>query len=248
MALLGSRRSLLGARTYTRGVSFDGTNDRFRTNAFSVSDGKVGTFSCWFWFRGGDAGFQDFVLVSTGGTTRFTVQKNTSNQIVLFGRTAAGVTILNVSTTSTFTSAMTGWNHLCVTWDMANTVRQIYVNGVAQGLTVTTFTNDTIDYTTPEFTVGADYGGTGQFVNGYVAQMFLDLSNATDFSVSANLAKFFSPNRTPVDLGYDGSRPTGTVPSLFLNGGPTEFGTNKGSGGALTAFGALDPVAQRVRV
>jgi len=43
----------------------------------------------------------------------------------------------------------------------------------------------------------------------------------------------------PVNLGSDGSTPTGNQPIIYLNGDETNFQINAGSGGNLTVTGAL---------
>jgi len=62
-----------------------------------------------------------------------------------------------------------------------------------------------------------------------------------DFTQTANRRKFISAAGKPVDLGADGSTPTGTAPAIFLSGdaSPTGFQFNKGTGGAFTLTGTL---------
>lgn len=60
-----------------------------------------------------------------------------------------------------------------------------------------------------------------------------------DFSVEANRRKFIDVNGKPVDLGADGSTPTGTAPPMFFSGNAAGFPTNKGTGGVFTLTGSL---------
>jgi hypothetical protein len=54
-----------------------------------------------------------------------------------------------------------------------------------------------------------------------------------DFSQEANRLKFFDAFNNPVDLGADGSTPTGSQPLIYMNEG-FHLGTNLGSGGNFT--------------
>ena len=54
-----------------------------------------------------------------------------------------------------------------------------------------------------------------------------------DFSQEANRLKFFDAFNNPVDLGADGSVPTGSQPLIYMNEG-FHLGTNLGSGGNFT--------------
>jgi hypothetical protein len=84
------------------------------------------------------------------------------------------------------------------------------------------------------------------FDDGFGDGLIADVSNFwmapgqyIDFSVEANRRKFIDANGKPVDLGADGSTPTGTAPAVFFSGDASGFGTNKGTGGTFTLTGAL---------
>jgi len=56
----------------------------------------------------------------------------------------------------------------------------------------------------------------------------------------SDIYKFRNPaTGKPVDLGPNGSTPTGSAPSLFFSGNATSFATNQGTGGAFTLTSAL---------
>lgn len=57
----------------------------------------------------------------------------------------------------------------------------------------------------------------------------------------ATRRKFITADLRPVDLGADGSVPTGSPPPVFFKGGPSGWATNAGSGGAFTITGTLTP-------
>ena len=56
---------------------------------------------------------------------------------------------------------------------------------------------------------------TGACILAYIAEVWFAPGFFIDFSVPANRAKFHSASNKPVDLGPDGSLPTGVVPTLY---------------------------------
>ncbi len=83
---------------------------------------------------------------------------------------------------------------------------------------------------------GDNFGNCERFD---VADAWLAPGQFIDFSIEANRRKFINANGKPVDLGIDGSIPTGTAPAIFFSGDSSSFGTNKGTGGNFTAVGSL---------
>lgn len=77
--------------------------------------------------------------------------------------------------------------------------------------------------------------GISEAVNG-IGDLWLTGSTALDFSVQSNRRKFINADLTPVDLGSDGSGPTGSAPPIFLHipsaGSADDIATNAGTGGA----------------
>ena len=57
--------------------------------------------------------------------------------------------------------------------------------------------------------------------------------------MEANRRKFIDVDGKPVDLGSDGSTPTGTVPLMFFSGPTDDWHINKGSVGGFTETGAF---------
>jgi len=82
------------------------------------------------------------------------------------------------------------------------------------------------------------YNGSIDF-DGTVSDTWFDGNTYIDFTSSSNREKFFSSSGLPVDLGTDGSTPTGSSPDLFLSGPASSYGTNKGSGGSVTTYGTI---------
>ena len=129
-------------------------------------------------------------------------------------------------------------------WDLATAgARHLYITD-ASDLTVTTFTNDTIAYTSPtDSGIGSEPAG-GAKLNGCLAELYFNQAEYLDLDVTANRRKFNTASLKPTSLGADGSLPTGTAPILYHRvadgAAASTFATNLGTGGNFTITGTLD--------
>lgn len=85
--------------------------------------------------------------------------------------------------------------------------------------------------------VGSDLGGSN--LKADIADLWIAPGQFLDFSVESNRRKFIDATGKPVDLGSDGSTPTGTAPRIFFSGDYTDFPVNQGTGGTFTLTGTL---------
>lgn len=221
----------------TTAVVFDGTNDSMARGADLTgnADSKSGLISFWIKFNGGDGSSQ---IVYGDNDISGTVFKNASDNIEIQFENASSVDILNVKSTETVTVS-SGWTHVLIAYDLATTTTQIIVDGVS-GRTETTVTDDTIDYTRTNHIIGEFL--TFFRLNADIADLYINFGETLDISVEANERKFRDANGKPVDLGSDGSLPTGTAPIMFFradSGTPSSFATNRGTGGNMTITGTL---------
>jgi hypothetical protein len=224
-----------GGGAYTAvAVNFDGTNDWLTRDAqfASVADGKTGLLSLWFNKLGGDGALCQLF----GTTVRFGLRFWTTNGLDLVGANAAGSSILQLRTTPTYLAG-SGWKHVLASWDLNATTGQLYVNDATPALSVNTRTNDLIDYTNTDWSVGALPAGTSKYT-GDLAEVFFH-NTFLDLSVTANRRLFVSPTGKPVNLGANGSTPLGVQPVLYLANPLATWHTNLGSGAGLTLHGAL---------
>jgi hypothetical protein len=120
-----------------------------------------------------------------------------------------------------------------------------YLDGVLVGqppLIVGSFSGtSTINFNGFALWVGADSFGnnlTGDLADLWIAPGVSLLDGSGDIATSTR-RKLIDASGKPVDLGSDGSIPTGTAPSVFLSGNASSFSTNKGTGGAFTTTGTL---------
>jgi hypothetical protein len=125
------------------------------------------------------------------------------------------------------------------------TANHLYINDVDDE-NVLTFTDDTLDYTGGDWSVGARPSGNLKF-DGCLSEFYFAPGQYLDFSLVANRRKFISPTGKPVQLGLTGSLPTGTAPLMYhhLDDGEAvaNFATNRGTGGNFTITGTLDTAA-----
>lgn len=218
------------------GVDFDGTNaylDELVTNSgsyWSGKDGKILSFATRI----------DFDVNVTGTVERF-VSENlgyiqfdrvaSTGQLSFLVNDSGGTTRLNVITTNNV-AANAGSYRILLCLDMTDVNKlKLYVNDVLQAMTVTTYANNNLDWTTGEFAVGAAYNGGSTKINGKIGFFYWNITEYIDFGTLANRRKFFDNLGGYKNLGADGSKPTGTSPAIFLWGNKDEFYINKGAGG-----------------
>lgn len=218
-------------------VNFDGTNDYL-----TVTDGTLGQtdseqFTISFWCRSGEDGAEHYIL-NGSGSNAYTVAFRTSNKLSVYLRNTSVTNVLIIDSTTTFTEA-DGLMHIVVSVDMANNTYAGYKNGSAISWTETTNSGTgNVNWTDTTLGIGRrvntstdEYkGDIGQF---YFTQEYLDLT------VASNLAKFIDALGNPVDLGSNGSTPTGNRPLIYLNNTTSTWQNNLGSGGNFTENGAL---------
>jgi hypothetical protein len=222
-------------------VTFDGSNDYMRRGADLTgnADGKNGIISFWIKYNGGDGGNQ--VPFWSHSTPHNLIRRDSANKYDFTFRSSGVSNVVYMYTSSTYTVS-TGWHHVLAAWDLANTTVQMYIDGSAVSFDATTAINSDIDYTQSDHNFFAD-NSAGQKVNADVSEFYMNFAEYLDISDAANRAKFRDSDGKPVDLGSDGSTPTGTAPIVYCSvregDAASVFGTNKGSGGGLTITGSL---------
>lgn len=248
-AMLGIGKRSGGAAAFTcDSADFDGTNDYASRGAdLGASDSKLGLFCFWARLDGGDGvNFAAFSASSAlgGGFARFRVFRTNLNVWQFQASDSGGASRLDLRSTNTYTAGAT-WLWVAASWDVSDvTKRHLYVGDTAD-MTVTTFTNTTLDYTWPDWALGGFPGGTNKF-NGCLAEEFFFPGVYLDLSVQANRRLFYSAAGKPVDPNASGGAfATLGFPAAYfhLNDGETanNFAANDdgGTGGAFTVTGTL---------
>lgn len=224
-------------------VNFDGTNDYFSTQNLTTSNSK--TFTCSFWINlaaAGD-GVSQYLMGRTG-SGGVELNRRDDDALAIFAYNTTGTQILEMYTNAgtTLVSA-DGWTHVLISVDQASGgAARLYINDTDDVPRVFVRTDDTIDHTdgTPLF--NANGSGAAKY-NGDVAEFYFNTATAIDITVESNRRKFIDVNGKPVDLGSDGSTPTGSSPAIFLSGATGSWHTNLGGGGGFTLNGTLDTAA-----
>ncbi len=129
--------------------------------------------------------------------------------------------------------------------------RKILVNGTDQSLTVTTFSTTNI----ASMAAGdLNDSGLGTYVTGdgnpggnpYAGAWYrpwINFGSGVYFDPVTNEVKFWNASGSPANLGANGEIPTGSSPVLYFPNGPSNFGTNLGTGGNHTIFGSFTGIA-----
>lgn len=213
---------------------FDGVNNWLHVGAplTGAVDGKQGTVVGWL---------EPDALTSADGMhiirhidlTVSLLWLSATGDLSVWAKNAAGTEILKLRLpVASFTIGAP--NHFAFSWKMDEAAkRHGYANDIDE-LIADLFTNDTIDYTSSDWNLGqgpgdADYiGAVGDlaFWPEYI-----------DLSVLANRRKFIGENQQAVDLGDDGSIPTGNPALILLKSDLT----NRGTGGGFL-LPAADPI------
>jgi hypothetical protein len=211
-------------------AEFNGTT-QYLSKASALTgavDGKVFSFAVAL--KPDTVSGTHYLLNLSAAGQRFAVFQ-TNDKVRIVGINSGGTTIFDAVTTST--TLTTGWKMLLIGINLANAGdRYIYSSNIAQTVTWTTYTDDSIEFSAgTALTVGAT-ATPSSFFDGRIGFLWFN-TEYIDFSQEANRLKFFDAFNNPVDLGADGSTPTGSQPLIYMNEG-FHLGTNLGSGGNFT--------------
>lgn len=212
-------------------VTFDGSNDYLSkaSGPTGLADGTLGLFSVWVKIASNPA--STHWIINGGQSGRFQIQILTTGQLQVLGQRSTGAICLSLRTTTDICDG--AWHHVLAAWDLsADANCLVYVDG-ADDTTLSTRTNNPIDYATGDMTIGTPT----VFLAADVAELYFT-TEWLDLTSSANREKF-AKNGRPVKLATDGSLPTGTAPLIYLRGPASNWGTNSGSGGDFTVTGAF---------
>jgi len=235
-------RSLGGAAPYVAdAVTFDGNDYLYASGGMGASDASTMTLS--FWWRGASDVVQMPACFLVGTSYRMYAQRGATNDdLLIVARNATPSILLNVTTPAN-AMPIGSWIHFMMSVDMTNSAkRHMYINGSSVSPTWTTYNSGSIDFSCNDWYVATWYS-ISQKINGDMAEFYLT-NEYIDLSVQTNREKFITAagsGAQPVDLGADGSTPTGTAPLVYLQGTASNWnaGTNYGSGNSFTMTGSV---------
>lgn len=231
-----------GGDAYTAyGGVFDGSNDylSWASSLTGLADGKEFTFSCWFKFDSTLAASAFCLLgLDNSANTAQIRRRNPTQGGELNALFVAGGTVLDVdSITSWDPPVDNNWHHWFLSVDMTNSSnRYFYIDGSAYSVSWNTYSNSTLDLEQSGAYVGDNDSHNSKW-DGEIAEIWFD---DVYYDAPTYIDKFISGGK-PVDLGSDGSAPTGSQPVIYIHiGGPD--GTrllNLGSAGDPTETGSI---------
>jgi|5_EtaG_2_1085323.scaffolds.fasta_scaffold01040_8 hypothetical protein len=211
-----------------------GTNFMDRSTDSADVNTKNIIISFWFKMTGGDGAHQD-IISGPVATERIRVRRNSSNvwDVRLLG-TDGGDAKQCVSTNS-FTTAST-WHHFL--FACSGTAVQMVIDG-SDVASVSINSDVTLQHADAERHIFAG-DGSSNLCNMDVAEIYINTDETLDISDSANVQKFRSAEGKPVDLGADGSTPTGNQPNSYFKADastPANIVNNLGKGGNMSFTG-----------
>lgn len=155
----------------------------------------------------------------TFGNATLTVGIDNSGNLVMEGKNASDVTILDYVSTTVL--AVDTWYAILIAVNMAG-AGSVYIDGTVDAGTYATFTDDTLDLTSDSYfavanaTTKADMG-----VFGFLSEKTLN------FSVSTIRERFFDTNNAPVPAGSQGILAFGEAADIWIPDG-VNFGEETG--------------------
>ncbi len=194
------------------GYQLDGATDYLDGNALTgIADSKVGSVVIVVRFANA-ASATERIIDSTGNA--FGVLRTSGGGLQIIGENAATTAVLGVTTAAALLSAA-GIYVIMASWDLAVPgSARLYINDVSS-VTESTYTDDTIDYTVAEYSIGASATGTAK-ITGDVYSVWFDPTQRLEFNTESVRRKFADAQSIPIFLGSRGELPTGTPPILFL--------------------------------
>lgn len=216
------------------GASFDGINDYLLRSGDLTGnvDGKLGIIAIRIRMNGGD-GVQQRIYSSLSSIVY--IERASTNKLIIVAKNAGATNIFNLRNSNTITADGL-YHNILISWDMAG-IPYLYIDDVNVTDSIL-HTNDTIDYTTANHAIGSTTSGTLK-TNADINFLYMNFAESLDLSIETNRRKFFTSSGGVVDLGSDGSTPTGTIPITYFEGDYSQWHINKGSGGGYTVTGAL---------
>jgi len=223
-------------------VNFDGSTSISRgADLDSITNTKLGIFSGWVRMGAGTDGNQYTIFNSYGPNDGISLMRDNSpaNKLYVLHRyNDAGAICWGAYSAGTITVS-SGWAHILMAWDLANTTAQIYLD---DSLDAHSNTHGPLNqaplYSRSDHHIGIYRGASFPFV-GDMADIYINTDEYLDISVEANRRKFIDGDGKPVYLGADGELPTGNQPSQFFSGETDTWHVNKGYGGGFTESGTL---------
>lgn len=238
-----SRAHRLASSSVVSMVRFNNETDITALNVSSQSVTDSGLFTVSTYLRAPILGNQGMVALGDGSGSDLDKIFLDSTTLTCFLTDHAGA----VFTEFVFTGVPWVANqthHVFVSVDTAHAaglkICNFVLDGVAQTLNVGASTDTdpshTIAFSSGEFGVPDVLGDLSSGYNLDFQNLWVGLGQ---YIAPADVTKFRDAGGLPVDLGADGSTPTGVAPKYFFQGDAAAFSTNLGSGAQPVVTGTL---------
>jgi hypothetical protein len=223
-----------------QGVYFYGTNTMTAASFTGQADSERLLISFWWKNDTSQDGASRYPFYTANGKGYFVVQS--SEMPRLFWKNDVGTNVLMVTAANDFTGD-SAWHHFLISADLGSTAtRAVYIDGTPASVTWNAYvTSETFDLTDSGMHVGGANGGS--YMKGCLAEVWISGFEPSyyDISVQANREKFRTALGAPANLGADGSAATGTLPLIYLKGGPAQFHINATGRGNFLPRNTFEP-------
>ncbi len=190
--------------------------------------GQTMTISCWL--NVDSDGGSMYAVMARNGTSGslWRLYRHTDNSIRVLAQDSTPTTILDARCSANVLEAADGWVHFYMSVDLSSTGnRAIYINGSSASVTWTTYnTAGVLALDRTHLYIGTD-DANGNDYDGTIAELWIDDA----YWPAATYASGFISGGNPVNLGSDGSTPTGSAPDLYMKFVSGSLGVNSGADG-----------------
>lgn len=196
-----------------------------------AADSKTGIVSFWYKASGNDENERTLFIgnypAGGDGGIGIHIYRYIDQAIFIDLYNSAGTRIMGIQTPASWGGFFAGeWRHLVCSWNLATTTCDLYLDGVP-GEAAFEMNDDTIDYTQTDWWFGAK-GDATDATDACIGEFYVNFGEFLDLTDSANREKFYDSGEA-IDLGADGSTPTGNSPEIYFR---TWTPGNVGTGGA----------------
>lgn len=211
-------------------VSFNSVSGRGGVG--STPAGKEGTFSFWADFSV-SANIADQFILQAGDTTgsliRVEIIRLVGSKVRFTGTDKDGNVAFIVDTATAYP---TGLHHYLVSWDTAQPIVQVRVDGVEDADVIALNVDVETEYGLYQWYIGSN-DRQGENIVADLGELFFH-NKWIDIDDSSNVLKFFSDVENPAALGASGQLPFGELPVIYITGTPRRWNTvpanNRGTG------------------
>lgn len=217
-------------------VRFNTAEVDYLENSSGFSVPSTQRFTVSLWFNRDTITANDPIIEAHDGTGEkfFIYGSNTGGLFWLRASNTAGTIVVSKN----FGAIPSGWNHALLSVDLAAGVGHAYFNGADAGAFSTLTMGETPATTFTDVTIGSNITRNIRW-DGDMAELWIDFGTYFDLSDPNIRRMFIDASGFPVNLGADGSRPTGSPPDIFLSGDTATWHTNNGTVSGFTENGAL---------